>query len=313
MKKKQPGKKWAFIVNPVAGNGYAGKYAGTVREMMRRHGVDGEVVMTGRKGHATSLAAEYVKKGYTHIAGVGGDGTFSEIAQALVNAKGVTFGAVSAGTGNDFITILGFPGRFTDADWETFFNEHTINMDVGTCNGRYFLNGMGLGFDAQVAAENYKSQSEPAVKKGSASKYWWHIIKTLVLYREQDMQLGVNGAMRNTKSFLNTIAIGRRLAGGFYLTPKAIANDGLLDICMISELPFVGRVKELLSVLRQTHLHDKVVNYFQTDHLTLEFPGEVPSHLDGELYMDKRFEIGILPRRLKIIYNPAGKHYFKNP
>ena len=28
-------------------------------------------------------------------------------------------------------------------------------MDSGLCNGMIFLNGMGLGFDAQVAAENY--------------------------------------------------------------------------------------------------------------------------------------------------------------
>ena len=39
-----------------------------------------------------------------------------------------------------------------------------------------------------------------------------------------------------TDCFINTIANGRRFAGGFYLTPKAIANDGLLDVCMIKKL-----------------------------------------------------------------------------
>ena len=98
---------WVFIVNPTAGNGFGATQVDTVREMMKRHGASGDVVLTKSKGHATDLAAEHADKGFPIIVGVGGDGTLSEIAQALVTRKGVTFGAVSAGTGNDFIHVLG--------------------------------------------------------------------------------------------------------------------------------------------------------------------------------------------------------------
>ncbi len=55
-------------------------------------------------------------------------------------------------------------------------------MDAGLVNGRHFLNGMGLGFDAQVAAENYVAPDE--VAKGSGKgKYIWHILKTLLFYQ----------------------------------------------------------------------------------------------------------------------------------
>ena len=113
------------------------------------------------------------------------------------------------------------------------------------------------------------------------------------------------------KTFLNTIANGRRLAGGFYLTPRAIANDGLLDICMISQLSLPGRLKELLRVIKQKHTEDEVVNYFSTDKIIFEFDNQVPAHLDGEMYFDSRFEVSILPRHLKTIYNPNGNHYFE--
>ncbi len=301
---------WLFIINPVAGNGLAASYATTVQAMIERYQIPAEMIFTQRRGHATQLANDYVQQGFTHIVGVGGDGTFSEIIQALVHKPEVTFGAVSAGTGNDFIHILGFSDHFSDEDWEIFFEENTIQMDVGRCNDRYFINGMGLGFDAQVAFENYEAENSRAVKAGSKAKYWKHILKTLVTYKEQDMRVSYLDQARTTKSFLNTIAIGRRLAGGFYLTPSAIANDGLLDICMISQLSLSGRIKELLRVIKQAHIEDPVVNYFTTDRIVFEFDHEVPAHLDGEMYFGSRFEVSILPHHLKTIYNPYGNHFF---
>ncbi len=303
---------WIFIINPVAGNGIAGEYADTVKAMIEQHQLNAELVFTERRGHATEIANEYAQQGVQHLIGVGGDGTFSEIVQGLVDKKDVTFGAIPAGTGNDFISILGFPGHFSEKDWETFFEVNTVEMDIGKCNDRYFINGMGLGYDAQVAFENYEAENSRAVKGGSKSKYWKHILKTLVTYKEKDIQVTHQKQTRTTKSFLNTIAIGRRLAGGFYLTPKAIANDGLLDICMISELSLPGRVKELLRVMKQAHTEDAVVNYFSTDRIVFEFEKEVPAHLDGEMYFNQRFEVSILPSHLKTIYNPYGNHYFND-
>ncbi len=301
---------WAFIINPIAGNGRAKRYVPRIEEAIKRHGVDAEMVYTGGKGHATALAEDFVRRGYSRIAAVGGDGTFSETVHGLVGKKDIVFGAIPAGTGNDFIAITGFPSVLGDAEWETFLRCPLTAMDVGRCNDRHFINGMGLGFDARVAWENYNSQLHERVKGGRAGKYLWHIIKTLLLYREIPMTLTIEGKTMPVKSFLNTIAIGRRLAGGFYLTPGALADDGLLDVCMIHELSLPGRLVELIHVLRGTHLEDDVVRFYRTDHLLIEFDHEVPAHLDGELYLNSSFDIGILPGAIQIIYNPDGKHYF---
>jgi len=303
--------KWVFIINPVAGNGFAKNYTEKIKAIIQKQNLNSEIVFTERKGHATDITKDFVKKGFNQIIAVGGDGTFNEVAQILVNKKNVVFGAVPAGTGNDFIAALGFPGHFTDHEWDIFLEKNTIEMDVGKCNENYFLNGMGLGFDAQVAAENYKSDLNQDVKKGSKSKYMWHIIKTLVAYKELDMTVTINGKSIKSKSFLNTISNGRRIAGGLFLTPDAIVNDGLLDVCLIQELKFFARIKELIHVMKQVHTKDEVVNYFQTKELYFEFEKEVPAHLDGELYFNSRFEISTVPASLNIVYNPNGQHYFK--
>lgn len=303
-------KEWGFIVNPVAGNHFAEGYADTVKEMAKKHNVNAEIVFTERKGHAAELAERYIEKGFRYIIAVGGDGTINETAKAVIDKEDVILGLVTAGTGNDFAQILGFSERFTDEEWDIFFKANVKDMDVGTCNDDIFLNGMGLGFDAQVAAANYNINNE--VMMGGKRKYWWHIIKTLLFYKEKKMTVITDDGKTETDVFINTIANGRRFAGDFFLTPRALANDGLLDVCMIKRLSLPERFKILLKVPKGTHLEEKKINYYQTDKIRLEFDQEVPHHLDGEVSYASTFDVGILPRKLKIIYNPLGDHYFND-
>jgi diacylglycerol kinase (ATP) len=304
-------KKWVFIINPIAGNGDGADMEEVIRKMAIHHNINFEIVFTEKRGDATILSEKYAAAGFTYIIGVGGDGTFNEIAQPLINMKNVITGLIPAGTGNDFIQILGFPNRFKETDWDQFFKSNTIAMDAGSCNGMIFLNGMGLGFDAQVAAENYTAPGE--VKKGGKNKYIWHILKTLLFFREKRMIVFSNGNRIETDCFINTVSIGRRFAGSFFLTPKAVANDGLLDICSVKKLSLLQRLKILMMVPKGTHINDKKVNYYQSAKLSLEFTEKVPYHVDGELYFSEKFDIGILPSALNVIYNPAGNHFFNLP
>ncbi|MBN1951509.1 MAG: diacylglycerol kinase family lipid kinase [Bacteroidales bacterium] len=307
MKKSQE-ESWIFIVNPIAGNGYAGSLVPKLEEMIDRHGLNAQVIFSERSGHATELAAHYADQGVKFIIGVGGDGTLNEIASANLQRKDLVLGLIPAGTGNDFIQILGFPDRFEDKHWEIFFEKHLAAMDAGICNGLPFFNGMGLGFDAQVAAENYVEPGE--VKRGGKNKYLYHIIKTILLYKERMMSVVSEGKMQSTNCFINTVSIGRRFAGGFFLTPKAIANDGLLDVCMIKKLSVPERFGILLKVPKGTHIQNKKVHYYQTPGLKIEFEHEVPFHLDGELHFARNFDISILPGAVNIIFNPEGNHFF---
>ncbi len=301
---------WAVIINPVAGNNFAGSYVEILKEKFAGRGINIEIAFTQGKGHASELAKKFADEGYSHIIGVGGDGTMNEIAAPLLGNTDITLGLIPAGTGNDFNQILGFPDRFTDEHWDTFFSNNTHLLDVGFCNSMHFLNGMGLGFDAQVAAENYDESGE--VKTGGKGKYIWHILKTLLFFKEKKLIITTSEGKQETDCFINTVSIGRRFAGGFYLTPKAIANDGLLDVCNIEKLNFFQRLKILMMVPKGEHLKDKKVNYYQTGKLQLEFPEEVPYHVDGELNYGKDFEIYCKPEALKIIYNPQGKHFFND-
>lgn len=300
--------KWAFIINPVAGNGSAKGILNELKKMISEYNINGEIISTERPGHAYELSEKFAASGCTHIVGVGGDGTYNEIASPLVGRKDIITGLIPAGTGNDFVQIAGFPDRFSEEDWHAFFKTMVMPLDVGKVNDKFFFNGMGLGFDAQVAAENYVAPGQ--VKQGGKSKYLWHILKTLLFFREKQMMVQSGGESFSTDCFINTVSVGRRFAGGFLLTPEAVANDGLLDVCSIKKLSLFHRIRILPMVPKGTHIRDKRVNYYQIRKIDLTFPSEVPFHVDGELNFARKFNIEILPGAINLIINKEGKHFF---
>jgi diacylglycerol kinase (ATP) len=301
--------KWIFIVNPIAGNSYAGTMIPKIQGKIKEYDIDGKVVLTEHPGHASEISENAAEKGINYIIAVGGDGTFNEVARPLINNKEVVAGIIPAGSGNDYCQIPGFPNRFTEKEWEILFRKNVITQDVGIVNGTIFMNGLGIGFDAEVAAQNYTDEGK--VRKGGSDKYVWHIVKTLLFFREKRMVVISDGKKHETDCFMNTISIGRRFAGSFFVTPNAIADDGLFDVCSIKRLNLFHRFRLLLKVPKGEHIKDKRVDYFQSASIDLEFPQRVPYHVDGEIFFADTFNIRMIPAGLNIIYNPEGNHYFR--
>jgi len=71
--------KWIFIVNPIAGNSFAGTLVPEIENKLMAYNIDGVVVLTERPGHATEISKTSAEKGVKYIIAVGGDGTFNEV------------------------------------------------------------------------------------------------------------------------------------------------------------------------------------------------------------------------------------------
>lgn len=301
--------KWGFILNPTAGNYFGEKYLSTVEKAIKQRNLDGEIALTQFKHHATEIAENFYSAGYRNIVAVGGDGTINEIATFLSTKDDVVMGIIPAGTGNDTVQNMGFPNRFRDEDWDALFAKNVIRMDLGVCNGNIFLNGMGIGFDAQVAAQNYDENGE--VKKSGGDKYLWHILKTLFSYKENHFTFLNEHIDKSNLYFMTTYSNGRRFAGKYFITPEAVANDGLLDVCLVGKINVFQRLKLFMQVPDGKHMSDKKnVSYFKTKHISIEFDNKIAYHLDGELHFDNQFEIEIIPGQLQVIYKKNGNHFF---
>src|SRR5215217_2701908 len=125
-----------------------------------------DLVHTRERGHGEELACEAARAGGGAVVAVGGDGIVHEVANGLLRAAGekatMPMGVIAAGSGNDFAKMLALPADAERAV-ERIVGAAPRAVDVGRVTrwvaetGRqapwHFTNGIGLGFDAQVAVQ----------------------------------------------------------------------------------------------------------------------------------------------------------------
>jgi diacylglycerol kinase family enzyme len=111
---------------------------------------DVEVVVTQHAGHATELAAGTTDGA---VVGLGGDGTYNEIANGL--GAGVLMGVLPAGASSVFARHLGFshaPVHAAEQLAAAIAAGSTRRIGLGVANGRLFTFAAGLGLDAEATA-----------------------------------------------------------------------------------------------------------------------------------------------------------------
>ena len=141
--------RFAFIVNPAAGNGYSLEIMQKLEESMKARGTEYSIYRTEKPGHGTELAAMLSDDSeISAVISVGGDGTAGEVAAGLTGT-GKPMGIIPAGTGNDFIKSAGIPNDPYKA-LDLLLTGKAKETDTGTVNDCFFLNVCGTGFDVTV-------------------------------------------------------------------------------------------------------------------------------------------------------------------
>jgi len=103
------------IVNPAAGRGRGRKVERDVRRAFAAVGVS-DIRLTRSAGDETLLARRAVDDGVGTIVAVGGDGTWGNVANAIMaSGARVRLALGAAGTGNDFAKTVGAPATDFDA------------------------------------------------------------------------------------------------------------------------------------------------------------------------------------------------------
>ena len=277
-----------FILNPKAGRGAARRLIDPLCDQMRRRGIRSSLLLTTRAGEAAELARH---ADADVVVAVGGDGTVQEVANGLAGSR-KALGVVPAGSGNDFMRSIALPKELDDA-LDLITAGKTRQIDLGTiawsgkddgnggnCNSghRCFVNGVGFGFAASVAART----ADIANLSGTAL-YLVAVLESLRSYRSPVFEVDVDGARRSSRYLLIGVGNGKSIGGGFLLTPNARVDDGRLDICFIDEVS-IPRIISLIPSALQGKLHEvKEVNVVQGKTIVLRADSPFSVHADGEI------------------------------
>jgi diacylglycerol kinase (ATP) len=292
-----------IIVNPNAGS--VEDLAALEAALDRLPG--SEVLRTEAAGNAERLAREAVRNGADLVVAAGGDGTLNEVVNGLSEDFGkVRLGLIPLGTGNDFARSIGVPDDLEGA-LAVLERGEARAVDVAratigeTC--RCFLNMSVGGFSGEVS------------ERASEAKDRWGPLAYM---------RGAIGALPELKGFLTTITLnggetlqlemfnlvvanGRYVASGIPAAPKAVLDDGLLDV-VISPMTTLPQLAVLIpQVLLGRHLESDLLLFRRATRLEIECDPPMAFNVDGELIGENgggtaRFEI--LPRALQVIAGP---------
>lgn len=281
--------KLLIILNPWAGRGTAGRRRPELEQALREHDADYQIVTTHALGGATELAWQGVEHGYERIVAVGGDGTINEVVNGIKGAEAefgrrAQLGVIPLGTGSDFIKVLDgveandIGGGVRRAVGERMRAVDLGRVQVGDRAPRFFINALGMGLDAQVAAESLK-----LTKLKGLAVYLVAIIRALANYKAHPMTVEYDGSRIHRRLLFASPANGRCQGGGFWLTPDALIDDGLLDICLVDNMRLDEIIRHLPKVMEGTHTSMKQVTMGRARNISVQCAAPIPVATDGEV------------------------------
>jgi len=312
--------KLLIILNPVAGKGKVLKIAPQIEQFLKNHNENFEIVFTQSVGHAQEIAKTQQMDNDTVFVAAGGDGMCNEVVNGLLrrtvkNTLPPLFGILPIGRGNDFASSTHVSSDIELA-LETLISRQFGALDVGIIKGgyypegRYFVNGVGIGFDTMVGLEAAKMTH---VKSGIA--YVFGVLKMVVKYpqspivemrwSEKNTQTGARQDRIFTSSALiASIMNGRRMGGSFFMGPNALLNDGEFDFCTANHRSRAKLPKIILHYTKGTqHLCNGVTQARSPRFSFKAIDGGMVAHSDGEtICLDGReLYVKCIPGALRLI------------
>ena len=297
--------KTYFLVNPIAGRGRGRKYIKLISEILKSRSEHDELFVTSRKGEAKEFAAS-IRNTECVLLCIGGDGTLNEIINGLGVHSDVILSVLPIGSGNDFARSINQKKSIYELVTE-LSKPDFIKIDIGQIYFQHedksiihlFLNSCGIGFDALSA---YFSNQKSMLK--GLPLYLKAVIKSLLKYKSFLFEGSFDSFTSITgQKMMLSIGNGQTSGGGFYLTPKAQINDGLLDIAIAEHLNFLKILFLLPKAITGKYIHTKHVEYLKFEKANVKIEPGNYIHSDGEVLSTsvKEVEIEIIKSSLKVL------------
>ena len=298
-----------FIINPHAGKGKEqAVLPERIRAAAQELGVEAVVCIPAHAGDARKAIEEAAVGGRPlRVYACGGDGTVKETVNAAAPFENASVGIYPCGSGNDYVKSLP-----TDIalcrDLKALMKGTICRMDLVDVDGELCCNMTNIGFDALVAHRMRLFRRIPlvtgplayslAVGAGVVSRMSWTIKATF------DGNEEIAGPF-----MLCAAGVGRVCGGKYMALPTAKLNEGIMDVCMLRQVPR-RRFPSLIGVYKAgRHLEDPrvagIVTYRKCKSLKLSLDRPAARAVDGEIIKGTEFHLQIRPGALRLILPKA--------
>jgi YegS/Rv2252/BmrU family lipid kinase len=304
-----------LIVNPKSGASRTGPAIEQILTAVEKALGDVVIRYTARQGHARELAAEGARDGYELIVAVGGDGTFSEVANGVLLTDGAesAVGLINVGTGGDLRRSLGIgPGPEQSIDALTLGRERLIDVGHASFLGpdgalvdQYFVNVLSAGLGGLV--DRYVATA-PSFLGGRAA-YYLASLRAVAVGRERPVMARItwDGDTREEviPAYIIAVCNGRWFGGGMDVAPMALPDDGRLEVLTITERNRLYLAAKIRKIYPGRHLEEPTVHHFPCQRIELRLADRDASRsylldVDGDPLGSLPLTVEVVPRRLRV-------------
>lgn len=288
-----------LIFNPVAGQSNPEQDLAQIRARLEPQ-FELEVLFTTPEIEARELAQQAIAQGAEMVIASGGDGTLSDVADALIETQ-IPLGVISRGTANAFANALGLPDTI-DSACDNILAGQTRDVDVAYCNGRPMVLLAGIGFEAETVA---KASRERKNRLG--------ILAYILAGIEQLRELNPFTAILETDDRTITVtASAITVANAAPATSilaqgpsDLIVDDGLLDVTIVAPANITSAIAASYHLLQTALSGNPVqrddIGYFRTKSVKITTNPPQKVVVDGELMESQALDIQCLPQALRLI------------
>src|SRR5829696_8873838 len=291
-----PRREVHLVFNPMADRGRAEARRRSISSFLeRQREIEPVWHVTRGPGHAHRIVEGLPED--VLVAAVGGDGTVHEVAAACINT-GRVMGVLPVGSGNCYVKALGV-GTSLRRALEILVRGKIRVVDAGEVNGVLFNDGLGIGFDAEVAANVARAPGY----LGGFGRYLWSVLRLLPGFRCREVTLKLDGQdIVESKTILVAVALGTTYGGRFKLAPTSRLDDGLFDVVWSEELGRAEAATLIPAVLRGSHLKYPKIHLAQAREVEVGFREATLAHVEGEILAPARtFRARVLPEALRVV------------
>lgn len=292
-----------LFANPISGRGRGRQIARTLAAHLTAEGYQVHTFLQP----ALSLPPEQCRPdpSVRAIIVIGGDGTLRTVMRQVVQQSGCRdvppLLIIPLGTANLMARHLGIdwsePG-FEDQVTRALRRRNVLHIDAAHLNDELFLLMAGVGIDAMVVHELDR------IRRGPIGLLHYALPAALAIttYEYPPLTVHVDGAAvfgpRPAIAFVGNI---REYGTGFPMLPRALPDDGLLDVCVIPCRSRKDVVQAFLLAAVGEHLHSEGVLYLKGRRIRIDSPAAVPVQVDGEAAGHTPCLVELLPTRIPFI------------
>ena len=296
--------RYIFILNPMAGIGGAEeKITNAISQLPEKD------LCTIYTTQSEKDATRYVKEWCTNHPGeevrfiaCGGDGTINEVFNGAVGFENVSVTCYPCGSGNDFVKAFGGAEKFLDV--EKLIHAPVQKLDLIKAGEHYSVNVLNFGYDSVVAITINNERAKTG--HGSKSAYAKGVVNGLLKGMKNTFTVTADGEVMNPegKALLCTLANGQYVGGSFRCAPRAVTNDGFIEVCVIKPISLVRYLQILSPYMKGEYLDDPkmqdIVVYRRAKSIHVKALEGFAYSLDGEIIYENEFTAEVVPGALDL-------------